>query len=48
MLVDADHAHLLKDWPGVCVLHNKNLYSERYGYLPPGKIDSYAPEMLIG
>ncbi len=47
MLLDADHAHMLKDWPGICVLHNKNLYSERYGYLPPGKIDSYAPEALI-
>jgi len=47
MLLDADHAHLLKDWPGICVLHNKNLYSERYGYLSPGKIDSYAPEALI-
>ncbi len=47
MLLDADHAHLLKDWPGICVLHNRNLYSERYGYLPPGKIDSYAPEALI-
>jgi len=47
MLLDADHAHMLKDWPGICVLHNKNLYSERYGYLPPGKIVSYAPEALI-
>jgi len=48
MLLDADHAHMLKDWPGICVLHNKNLYSDRYGYLSPGKIDSYAPEELIG
>lgn len=47
MLLDADHAHLLKDWPDICVLHNKNLYSDRYGYLSPGEVEAYIPEDLI-
>lgn len=47
-LISKDHARELSDYPGITVLYDKGLYTEPFGFVPPGKIDAYSPETMIG
>ena len=46
-LLDEGHVRELPEYPGTFYLENFALYSERYGFTPPGEIDNYNPEATI-
>ncbi|MBN2685871.1 MAG: CRISPR-associated endonuclease Cas3'' [Pontiellaceae bacterium] len=46
-LIDEGHARELPEYPGTTYLHNKGLYTNRYGFIPPDEIDHYESETLI-
>ncbi|MGE4489667.1 MAG: CRISPR-associated endonuclease Cas3'' [Kiritimatiellales bacterium] len=46
-LIDEGHARELLEYPGTYYLHNKGLYIDRFGFIPPDEIDSYNPEDLM-
>jgi CRISPR-associated endonuclease/helicase Cas3 len=45
-LIDEDHARELPEYPGTYFLHNKGLYSKRFGFIPPDELDGYDADLL--
>ncbi len=47
-LINEGHAReLLPEYPGTYYLHNGGLYTSRFGFVSPDKIDAYDPEVNI-
>jgi CRISPR-associated endonuclease/helicase Cas3 len=46
-LLDEGHARELPEYPGTYYLHNKGLYTDRFGFIPPDELDSYEPDTTI-
>jgi len=46
-LVDDDYVHELEAYPGVYYLHSSIPYTDRFGFIPPGELDSFEPEVTI-
>ena len=47
-LLREGHAReLLPDYPGTCVLDNKGLYTDRFGFIPPDEIEAYDTDLTI-
>ena len=45
-LLDEDHARELTEYPGTYFLHNKGLYSDRFGFIPPDELDGYDADLM--
>ena len=45
-LLDEDHARELPEYPGTYFLHNKGLYTNRFGFIPPDELDGYDADLM--
>lgn len=45
-LIDEGHARELPEYPGTYFLHNKGLYTDRFGFIPPDELDGYDAELM--
>ncbi|QBG46194.1 CRISPR-associated endonuclease Cas3'' [Verrucomicrobia bacterium S94] len=46
-LVDQDYARPVEGFEGMIFLHTKQLYDERFGFIPPDSIEAFDPETNI-
>jgi len=46
-LIDEGHARDLPAYPGTTYLHNKGLYTNRFGFIPPDELDGYEADVTI-